>query len=70
MQNTITLKFFLIYEINDEDRRAALAELDALLQGGRLRHTIGLRLPLAQVARAHDLIEQGSVVGNVVLDVP
>jgi NADPH2:quinone reductase len=70
MQNTITLKFFLIYEISDEDRRAALAELDALLQGGRLRHTIGLRLPLAQVARAHDLIEQSSVVGNVVLDIP
>ena len=70
MQNTITLKFFLIYEISDEDRRAGLAELDTLLQGRRLKHTIGQRLPLTQVARAHDLIEEGSVVGNVVLDIP
>ena len=35
-----------------------------------MKHTIGQRLPLAQVARAHDLIEEGSVVGNVVLDIP
>ena len=29
-----------------------------------------LDVPLAQVARAHDLIEEGSVVGNVVLEIP
>ena len=29
-----------------------------------------LRLPLAEIARAHDLVEQGQVVGNVVLDIP
>ncbi len=70
MQNTITLKFFLIYEISDEDRRAALAELEALLQTGQLMHTIARRLPLEQVALAHDLVEQSSVIGKVVLDIP
>jgi NADPH:quinone reductase len=70
MQNTITMKFFLVYEISDEEREAALSELDALLRDGRLKHTVGLRLPLAEIARAHDLVEQGSVIGNVVLDIP
>ena len=35
-----------------------------------LKHSIGLRLPLREAASAHDRIEQGSVVGNVVLDIP
>lgn len=69
MQNSVALRFFLIYEITAQDRDAGLSELGALLRAGTLRHTIGLRLPLAEVARAHDLIEQGQVIGNVVLDI-
>jgi len=69
MQNSITLQFFLIYEIDIADRQSVLEELDALLREGKLRHTVGRRLPLAQVAQAHDLVEQGVVMGNVVLDI-
>lgn len=70
MRNRITLKFVYIYEIDAADREAGLRELDVLLQEGALRHTVALRLPLAQVARAHDLVEQGQVLGHVVLDIP
>lgn len=69
MQNSITLKFFLVYELTDDDRRAALAELDALLRAGKLTHVIAMELPLDEVARAHDLVEGGGVTGNVVLRV-
>jgi NADPH2:quinone reductase len=69
MQNSITLQFFLIYEIDSDDRRSILDELDAMLRAGRLHHTIGRRLPLSQVAYAHDLVEQGVAIGNVVLDI-
>ena len=41
-----------------------------LLAEGTLQHTVGLRLPLSDIARAHDLVEQGQVLGNVVLDLP
>jgi NADPH2:quinone reductase len=69
MQNSIVLQFFLVYELTEEDRRAALAELDGLLRAGRLTHVIAMELPLAEAARAHDLVEGGSVTGNVVLRV-
>jgi NADPH2:quinone reductase len=69
MQNSITLKFFLIYEITAADRQAGLDELDGLLRKGRLKHTIAMRLPLDDVARAHDFVEQGQLIGNMVLDI-
>jgi NADPH2:quinone reductase len=69
MRNQATLKFVFIYEISEEDRQAGLRELDALLREGTLLHTVGQRLPLADIARAHDLVEQGQVLGNVVLDI-
>ena len=70
MRNRITLGFVFIYEIGEADRAAGLREMDALLREGVLQHTVGLRLPLADIARAHDLVEQGQVLGNVVLEIP
>jgi len=69
MRSQATMKFVFIYEISDADRQAGLRELDALLREGALLHTVGQRLPLAEIARAHDLVEQGQVLGNVVLDI-
>ena len=70
MRNRITLGFVFIYEIGEADRAAGLREMDALLRERALQHTVGLRLPLADIARAHDLVEQGQVLGNVVLEIP
>ena len=69
MQNSISLRFFLVYELQDADRAAGLAELTELLESGKLVHTIARRLPLADIAEAHDIVESGSVIGNVVLDI-
>jgi len=70
MRNRTTLKFVYVYELEDADREACLRELDELLRARALQHTVGLRLPLAEIARAHDQLEQGRVIGNVVLDIP
>ena len=48
---------------------AAIAELEALLRAGCLKHAIGARFPLSQIAAAHEAVEKGSVVGNVVLTI-
>jgi len=69
MLNNITLRLFLVYELSPEDRAAGLAEMADLLQRGRLFHTVGKRLPLADIAAAHDIVERGEVIGNVVLDI-
>lgn len=69
MRNRVTLRFIYVYELDDAERAADLQEIERLLCSGRLVHTVALRLPLDQVARAHDAVEQGRVVGNVVLDI-
>lgn len=69
MQNSIALKFFMIYDIPPADRHAAMAEMDALLRTQRLRHTVAQRLPLSRIAEAHDIVERGEVMGHVLLDI-
>lgn len=69
MQNTVSLLPFLIYEIGAADRAAGLDEVARLLHAGKLRHTVARHLPLAHIAQAHDLVERGEAIGNVVLDI-
>ena len=61
--------FFIVYNLKTEDRLRAEAELTRLLAENRLAHNIAARLPLDRIAEAHELVEQGRTVGNVVLEV-
>lgn len=65
--NNITLQFFIVYHLDDADRHKAGQVLTTFLEGQALEHRIALRLPLAQIAQAHEQVEQGLAVGNVVL---
>ncbi|HJS02393.1 MAG TPA: NADPH:quinone reductase [Variovorax sp.] len=67
MQKSIGLQFFMIYEIPARDRQECLSELGRLLDENRLRHTIARSLPLEQIVHAHELLERGEVIGNVVM---
>ncbi|WP_341912708.1 NADPH:quinone reductase [Ferrovibrio terrae] len=64
----LSLRFFVVYELTAEDRRAALADLDAILQAGKLVTRIAAKFPLAQIVQAHEAVEQGAA-GNVVLEI-
>ncbi len=67
--NSINLRFFIIYEAPLEQRQAAIAELTAMMDAGKLIHTIGARFPLTRIASAHEAVESGKVMGNVVVDI-
>lgn len=69
MQNSITLRLFLVYDMSSEDRAAVVGELTILLEQSRLQHTIARRLPLERVIEAHEAVERGDLIGNVVLDI-
>jgi NADPH2:quinone reductase len=69
IMKNVRLRFFIVYNLNADDRRAALCQLDAWLRTGVLRHRIGARLPLAAAAQAHERVEHGSAAGNVVIDI-
>jgi NADPH2:quinone reductase len=65
----VHLYFFIVYSLNPAARQRAIADLSLLLQGNQLKHNIAVRLPLAQIAEAHELVEKGRAIGNVVLEV-
>ena len=62
-----TLRCFIVYNLAQPQRERAIATLTALLARGELQHNVAERLPLADCARAHQLVESGKVIGNVVL---
>jgi NADPH2:quinone reductase len=65
----VRLRFFIVYNLNNEDRMRGIADLTQLLATNSLVHNIAVRLPLARIAEAHELVERGQVTGNVVLEV-
>jgi NADPH2:quinone reductase len=65
---SLALQFFLVYELREDERAKAIADLDAMLESRALVHTIGARFPLDEIAAAHETVEAGRTVGNVVVD--
>ena len=68
LYRSIDLRLFLVYELLAQDRVEALAEVDKLLRDGQLIHRIGARFSLDDIVAAHEAVETGKVMGNVVID--
>ncbi len=64
----VRLRFFIVYELAAVDREQAQSHLGAWLRRGELRHNVAAHFPLTQIADAHELVESGRAVGNVVVD--
>ena len=68
--NSFSLRFFLVYELTAQDRRAVIDDLSKLLAGGSLSHTIAARFRLDDIAAAHEAVEGGALIGNVIVELP
>jgi NADPH2:quinone reductase len=67
--NSLTLQVFVVYELRPDERRAAIADVTALLEAGQLTLPIGACFPLDDIAAAHEAVEGGRVAGNVVVEI-
>lgn len=67
ISKNLQFRFFIVYSLSPADRERATGTLTRLLERGVLRHNVAARLPLDEIARAHELVEQGAAAGNVVL---
>jgi NADPH2:quinone reductase len=67
LPRSISLRFFLVYDLLPAERRSAIDGLSAWLHGGELVHHVGARFALDDIAQAHVAVETGAIHGNVVV---
>ena len=68
-ENLHRLAFVGVYRLSPHDRRAAIDGLTEMLAAGTLSHPIGARFSLDDIVAAHEAVERGQVIGNVIVDV-
>ena len=66
---SIHLACILVYEMTDEQRDRAVADIGAWGASGVCKLAVAAVLPLNEIVRAHEIVEGGRKVGQVVLDV-
>jgi NADPH:quinone reductase len=67
LRNAIALKFIYVYELTDAERKAALGAISRVLEAGTLISNVAATFPLAESVAAHEAVEQGKLLGNVVV---
>lgn len=67
--NNITVKFLLVYELTADERNRAIADITRMLEANTLKHNVAKTFPLAEIVAAHEFVEQGRAIGNVVIEV-
>ncbi|HEY9065085.1 MAG TPA: NADPH:quinone reductase [Burkholderiaceae bacterium] len=70
ISKNLTLRCFIVYHLSPADRQHATETLLGLLARKQLDLPIAHRVPLAEIVRAHELVEQGRAIGNVVVQIP
>jgi NADPH2:quinone reductase len=68
LRNAITLKYIYVYELNAAERAAALSGIARALETG-FTTLIGKTFPLADIVAAHEAVEGGKILGNVVVNI-
>jgi NADPH:quinone reductase-like Zn-dependent oxidoreductase len=69
MYKDITLRFVIVYAMPEEAKEHAIADINEALAADKLQHRIAHTLPLAEIAKGNELIEQGTIRGAVVLTI-
>ena len=65
----LTVRMVIVYAMPESAKQAAVEDTVAALREGKLAHRIAHVLPLADIARSHELIEQGGFGGCVVVQI-
>ena len=66
LQNSITLQYLLVYQLDAQERDRAIAGINRVLEQGQLKNRVGSTFPLAETAAAHEAVERGTI-GNVIV---
>ena len=67
MYKDLTIRTIIVYAMPEPAKQQAIADIDKALVADTWRHRIAETMPLAEIAKANEVIEQGSIRGAVVL---
>jgi NADPH2:quinone reductase len=65
--NGIRLQFIYVYELTAAERTSAVTGITRMLENKTLINNVALTLPLNDIVAAHEAVEQGKTMGNVVV---
>jgi NADPH2:quinone reductase len=66
--NSIRLKFFLVYELDAQERERTVSAITRVLTQGTLVNRVGPTFPLNDTVAAHEAVEAGTI-GNVIVTI-
>lgn len=69
MYKDVTVRLVIVYAMPEAAKEHAIADIEKALSGDTLQHRIAHTLPLEDIARSNELVEQGSIRGAVVLTI-
>lgn len=67
MYKDLTIRTIIVYAMPESAKQQAIVDIDIALREEALHHRIAETMPLADVVRSNELIEQGNIRGAVVL---
>jgi NADPH2:quinone reductase len=67
LQNSTTLRFFLVYLMPQEQRERATADITRMLARNELIHNVAQTFDLDDIVAAHEAVEAGKAMGNIVV---
>ncbi|MEM1378993.1 MAG: NADPH:quinone reductase [Pseudomonadota bacterium] len=67
MFNGTTLRMFLVYLLQGQERTMVCDRVNAALEGGALTHEIAQSFSLSDTVSAHEAVESGTIIGNIVV---
>ena len=67
LTNVIAICYIFVYELTQAEREAAVNGINRMLENKSLHNNVALTLPLKEIVAAHEAVEQGKALGNVVV---
>jgi NADPH2:quinone reductase len=65
--NAMKIEFIYVYELTADERAAAVTVINRMLENKTLINNVALTLPLSDIVAAHEAVEGGKIMGNVVV---
>jgi NADPH:quinone reductase-like Zn-dependent oxidoreductase len=69
MYKDLTIRMIIVYAMPESAKQLAISDLEKALGNDQLQHRIAQVLPLGEIVKGNELIEQADVRGSVVLTI-